>query len=115
MRQMPAPTDSSDMEELYKGGDSEQAGDKSTQSVDQQNAEEMTKKAVLPMSVLMGDHTEPLNVGDEVVLKISAIHGDQAEVEYSETPPGEIGHEEAGGPGGEESPNDEIDRLSKEY
>ena len=114
MKQMPSASE--DMDSLYKGGDAEESGPgEQAETVDQENAEEMTKKAVVPMSVLMGKHTEPLKVGDEVVLKVTGIHGEEAEVEYSETPPGEIGKGEAGGEGGEESANDELDRLGKEY
>lgn len=120
MKQMPAPAADDSMDDLYKGGDMEGQGEGAKpESIDQENAEEMSKKAVVPMSVLMGKHTEPLKVGDEVVLKVTGIHGDEAEVEYSETPPGSIGKEE-GGYGGEgegmgESANDELDRLGKEY
>lgn len=35
---------------------------------------------LLPKSILMG---KKFNVGDEVVLKITAIHDDQVEVEYA--------------------------------
>lgn len=107
------------MDSLYTGGDMEEKGPgEQTETVDQENEEQMSKKAVVPMSVLMGKSTEPLKVGDEVVLKVTGIHGDEAEVEYSETPPGEIGKGEGYGGEGEgegESANDELDRLGKEY
>lgn len=115
MRQMPAPA-ADDMDSLYSGGDMPEKGESGEQpeTVDQENEEQMSKTAVVPMSVLMGKHTEPLKEGDEVVLKIKAVHGDEAEVEYSETPPGEIGKGEPG-EGMEESSDDELDRLGKEY
>lgn len=116
MKQMPMAAD--DMDSLYQGGDSDEGSpqEEKGETVDQENEEQMSKTAVVPLSVLMGKHTEPLKEGDEVVLKVKAIHGDEAEVEYSETPPGEIGKGESEqGEGMEESADDELDRLGKEY
>jgi len=100
-----------DMDEMYRGSEGgESEGD--TETIDQEEQEEMADKAVVPMKVLMGKHTEPLKVGDEVVLRVDAIHGDQAEVSYSETPPGEIGEGE-NPPGSEMSPEEELDGMDK--
>jgi len=110
---MAAPMADDSMDQMYKGETMDETSP--PESVDQQEQEEMSKTAVVPMSVLMGDHTEPIKVGDEVVLKVKSIHGDQAMVEYSETPPGEIGHDEARGESGDEDPNAELDRLGSMY
>jgi hypothetical protein len=47
--------------------------------------------AVLPKSILAG---KDFKVGEEVVLKITAIHGDEIQVEYAQEKPSE-GAEEA--------------------
>jgi len=98
------------MDELYQGSEGTNS-EEGAKTVDQEEQEEMRDKAVVPMKVLMGKHTEPLKVGDEVVLRVDAIHGDQAEVSYSETPPGDIGEGES--PDGEMSADEELDGLDK--
>lgn len=108
MKMMPAATDN-EMDSLYE---SESKG--APESVDQEEAEHMETTAVVPMKLLQGKSAEPLKVGDEVVVKVTELHGDEASIAYSETKPGEIGKGEA--PGGEEqSPDEEIDSLNNSY
>lgn len=101
------------MDSLY--GDESPKSKGTPETVDQENAEEMEHQAVIPLKVLMGKHTEPLKEGDEVVLKVDKINGDQATVSYSETPPGEIGKEKEGEPPSEMSADDELEELGKQY
>ena len=98
------------MDELYGGGEGEDT--QGAKTIDQETEDEMGDEAVAPLKVLMGKHTDPLKVGDEVVVKITGIHGDQATFTYSETPPGEIGKE---GESAEEemSPDEELDSMDK--
>lgn len=90
-------------------------GDKSpTKTVDQEIEKENAAQATVPLKVLMGKHTEPLKVGDEVVLKVDKIDGEQAIVSYSETKPSEIGKEgDDKPPTGEMSADEELDSMDK--
>lgn len=99
------------MDELY----SSDRGKTAPETIDQEETEEMGEQATVPLKVLMGKHTEPLKEGDEVVLKIDKISGDQAIVSYSETPPSEIGKGEEGEGPEEMSADDELDELGKQY
>jgi hypothetical protein len=103
MKMTPAETDDG-MDELYAGSKSP------PESVDQEEAEQMETTATVPMKLLMGKHTEALKVGDEVVVKVTGIHGDEAMIAYSETKPGEIGKGEENG---EMSPDDELDQMNE--
>lgn len=103
-----APED--EMDSMY--GKSPAAADK-PKTVDEQEAEEMTKKAVVPLKVLMGEGGEPLKEGDEVVIKITGINGQDAEIEYSKTKPSEIG--KSAEPSEEMSPEDELSQMDKQY
>ena len=86
--------DEAGMDSLYASGEpSKPQGDQET--VDQEEAESTT--AMVPNKVLQGKHGEPLKEGDEVVLRVVKNFGDESEVEYSETKPGEIGGGEGGG------------------
>lgn len=100
-----------EMDETY-GNSPAPAGDK-TKSVDEQEAQEMSQKAVIPLKVLMGNSTEPLKEGDEVVVKVTGIHGQEVEIEYSKTKPGEIGEEPEATE--EMSPEAELDEMGKDY
>jgi hypothetical protein len=97
----------SDMDSLYASGESDAApADKGAETVDQEEAGD-DATALVPMKILQGKHPAPVKEGDEVVLKVVAVHGDEAEVAYSETKPGAI-------PGAEgPSANDEIDSMDK--
>jgi len=99
------------MDELYQGSEGGES-DQGAKTVDQEEQEEMADKAIIPMKVAQGKHPDPVKEGDEIVLKVVGVHGDQVEVEYSETPPGDIGEGE-NPPGAEMSPEDEIDGMDK--
>lgn len=68
-----------------KGEDESDAGDGKEHS----DAEE----AILPKSILAGKH---FDVGDEVVLKITAMHDDRISVQYAPSKPDEDEGEEGG-------------------
>lgn len=89
-------------------------GEEGKESVDQEEQEQMEQTAMVPLKVLQGKSTEPIKEGDEVVLKVLKVHDTQAEVAYSETPPGEIGKEGGAGAGGEDDYGSELDQMSKE-
>ncbi len=96
--------DEGEMDSLYAGGEPEGGKSEGKESIDQEAAEN-ADTALAPVKVLHGKDGEPLKVVDEVVVKILALHGDEAEFSYSETKPSEIGG------GGEESPDAEIDKM----
>lgn len=74
---------------------------KGTESIDQEAAEGQT--TTVPLQVLTGKHGPP-SEGDEVVLKVVKISGDQAVVAYAPEKPGAEG---------EEMPADqELDQMS---
>src|SRR5271169_3571705 len=106
MKTMPAQSDDG-MESLY-----EDQSKGPSESVDQQEQEEMANQAVVPINVLQGKDGEPVKVGDEIVVKVTAMHGDsEATIIYApkkkeepgETPPNEM------------SPDDELESMGKEY
>lgn len=98
-------SDTEEMDGLYgEGSEKEEA----KESVDQENEEQMGHTAIVPMKVLQGKTSEPIKEGDEVVLKVVATYGDEAEVEYSTTKPSEIPA------GGEEDYGSEIDKMDTE-
>lgn len=110
----PDPGDESDMDSLY--GDEGKGDMGKGKSVDEEEQEDMQETAMVPLKVLQGKHTdEPLKEGDEVVLKVLHVHDTQAEVAYSETPPGEIGKEGGGRKDMEHgSYEEELDEMGKE-
>lgn len=70
--------------DLY--GEDESKGGK-TESVDEQ--ESMEPSSLVDLKVLTGKHGPPKE-GDEIVVKVVKIHGDQAEISYApEKPEGE--------------------------
>ena len=95
------------MSSLY-GSDEHEGNDEGKsppKSVDEEMDDSNT--AVAPVKVLQGKGGEPLKEGDEVVVKIVKVYGDQAEFSYSNTKPSEIGG------GGEEDYGKEIDAMDK--
>ena len=97
------PDAESEMDSLY-AGDSQREENRET--VDDESAEESAGKAVVPLKVLQGKHPEAPKEGDEIVVKVVRVFGDEAEIAYSETPP-----EEIGGEGEEQTPEQEIDGM----
>lgn len=96
--------DTEEMDGLYgEGSPKEEA----KESVDQENQEEMSHTALVPMKVLQGESSEPVKEGEEVVLKVVKVHGDEAEVVYSSTKPSEI-------PEGGEDYGKELDKMDTE-
>lgn len=95
--------DTADMDSLYGGSPEAEAGPKPEGSVDQEEAAE-TDTALVPVKVLTGKGGAPLKEGDEVVLKVVKLYGDEAEVEYSTTKPGAIG-------AGSQTADEELDSL----
>ena len=109
-----AGEDSDGLTELYEspkkeGSKAEEGGE----TIDEEEREQMNMTATVPLKVLQGKHPDAPKAGDEIVVKVKEINGDQAIIEYSETPPGEIGEGE-GYEGGEyETADEELDALDK--
>lgn len=103
--------DDDGMDELYETPKNKEA------SVDEQEREEMNMSAAVPLKVLQGKHPDAPKEGDEIVVKIKSVDGDMAMIEYSETPPSEIGEGEGYGEKGpaDETADEELDRMGKEY
>ena len=86
MKMMPAETDDG-LDNLY--AQQEPEDNEGRESIDQEEAEEMQTTAVVPVKLLQGEGGEPLKVGDEVVVKVQELHGDEATIIYApkeETP-----------------------------
>lgn len=104
------------MEDLYEAPETEEKS--KPESVDQEEQEAMAHKAVVPQAVLKSGPEDTLKVGDERVVKVVALNGDEeATVIYA---PAKKGEEEEGkspeqeGMGGEEmSADEEIDSMDK--
>ena len=100
-----APTD--EMDDLYAGS-MEEGGKGHQESIDDHEREEMSASAVVPLRVLQSEDREPVKEGDEIVVKVRAVHGDEATIYYAPKKPGG----EKGGGGEEEmSPDQEIEKL----
>lgn len=84
------------------GNDSDMYSDEpsgtTTDETEESSSESDQPSAVLPRSILAG---KKFDVGDEVVLKITAMHEDQIEVEYAPAKGKESGKEEGGYGGGD--------------
>lgn len=102
--------DGDGMDELYESPKKEktEAG-----SIDEEEREEMNTTATVPIKVLQGKHPDPPKAGDEIVVKVKEINGDQAVIEYSETPPEDIGKGEGGD--SYQTADEELDELGKQY
>lgn len=80
-------------DDLYSDGPGEEAAaEKPTDEEKGEPAHDESAEAVLPKSILGG---KQFNVGDEVVLKITAMHDDQISVAYAPAKP--EGGKESGG------------------
>ncbi len=94
----------SGMSDLYEGGGEQKPEGK---TVDEEGKEQPS--ALIPKSLLAGKEFNP---GDELVLKIKAIHGDEVEVEYAAEP------EKGGSEGEDQSAAEELegmDQKDKQY
>lgn len=84
------PTDADDgLDSLY----SQEEPMEGKESIDQEQAEEMETSAVVPVKLLQGGRSEPLKEGDEVMVKVKAVHGEEATIIYA--PPEKEGADEA--------------------
>lgn len=72
-----------------------------TESVDEQ--EQMDPTSLVDLKVLTGKHGPPKE-GDEIVVKVVKIHGDQAEIEYAPEKPKEA-----------EPDEDDMSQLNSKY
>lgn len=88
------------------GESREPAAEESKESVDEELAEGTT--AIVPMKVLMGKDGREPKEGDEIVLKVVALHGEEAEVAYAPE------KSETKTRGGMNSSDEELDALDKE-
>ncbi len=105
------------MSELYEAPEKEGSrAEEGSETIDEEEREQMNQTATVPLKVLQGKHPDAPKVGDEIVVKVKEINGDQAIIEYSETPPEDIGEDEGygEGEGGDyQSADEELDELGK--
>ena len=99
-----APTD--EMEDLYAGSMEGDKG-KHPDSIDDEEREELAASATVPLSVLQSADKEPVKEGDEIMVKVKAVHGEEATIYYAPKKPE---GEESGGEH-EMEPNEELDKL----
>lgn len=98
-----------EMEDLYAAGEPSKG---KPESIDEEEAEDMAETAVVPIKVLQGAKAEPVKVGDEIVVKVTSVQGDQAQIKYAPEKPGaDEGGGEGGEAGGEQTPDEEIEAL----
>lgn len=98
-----------EMDGLY--GDGEDKGAPPA-SIDQQEQEQMQETALVPIKLLDPHDGKGIKVGDEIMVKVTALHGDEAEIAYATGKGGEGDEGEEGKKGGEEmSSDEEIDSL----
>ncbi len=86
---------------MPEGGE---AGEGMEKQPEEQGEESVAESALLPKSILAG---KTFNVGDEVVLKIKAMHDDEIEVEYATEKGGDKGEPEM------RSTGDSMNRMAK--
>jgi len=104
MKMMPAGSDDG-LDALYSQEEPE--NNEGKKSIDQEESEDMEETQVLPVKFLQSDGP-PLKPGDEVVIKVKSIEGDQAIVMYA---PHKEKEETAGETGPEET-GEEVDSLN---
>lgn len=97
-----------DMESLY-GGEDKPSSKEKPDSIDEENMEGTT--ALVPLGVLQDKAGESVKPGDEIVVKVKAVHGDEAEIYYAPKKEGE--HDASMHEG--KSSDDELEELGKEY
>lgn len=94
------------MDDSLYGDDMPKGGSK-PDSVDEQ--ESMDPSALVDLKVLTGKHGPPKE-GDEIVVKVVKIHGDQAEIAYAPEKPGGKEGEDHEGMG-----HDDMEELNSKY
>lgn len=83
-----------------------QKPDSKAESVDEQ--EQMNPESLVDLKVLTGKHGPPKE-GDEVVVKVVKIHGDQATIAYAPEKPDEESKES------ETESDSDMEKLNSEY
>jgi hypothetical protein len=79
------------------------------ESVDQE--ESMNPTTLVDLKILTGKDGAPPKVGEERVVKVVAVHGDQAEIEYAPEKPDNESTETKP----DMEPDEELAQMSKEY
>ena len=97
------------MDDSLYGDDMPEKEKPSTESVDDEEKEDMEPQEVVSTKVLTGKHGPPKE-GDEIVVKVVSIHGDQAVIKYAPEKPEGSKEEEAG-----ESDKDEMEEINSKY
>lgn len=96
--------------ELYETPEKEKS---QHDTIDEEEREQMDMTAAVPLKVLQGKHPDAPKEGDEIVVKIKSIDGDTAMIQYSETPPEEIGEHEGYENADYQSADDELEQLGQ--
>lgn len=111
------PDASPDMDSLYgatdEGGDTEHKG--APDSIDQEEQEDMSQQAEVPVSVLQSDPSMEIKPGDEIVVQVVSVKGDSALIKYAPKKEGKGEGEGEDEEAGEKTPDQEIDELDKSY
>lgn len=89
-------------------GDSPDKEESKPESIDEEEA--MNPSSLVDLKVLTGKHGPPKE-GDEIVVKVVKIHGDQAEIAYAPEKP----DEESGETKPDMEPDEELAKMNKEY
>jgi sRNA-binding carbon storage regulator CsrA len=98
-----------EMDDLYSGGEPTQP---KGPSIDDQEQQEMQETADVPVSLLNPHDGKGVKEGDEIVVKVVAVHGDTATIAYA---PKEGAEHEPETMAEGQSPDEEIDSLSDKY
>jgi len=103
MPQYRTPAESEDgLESLY----SQDEPAKPEGSIDEEEAQEMETSAVVPLKLLQGGNPEPVKEGDEIVVKVKAVHGEEATIIYAPKEPEGKGAKEM-------SPDQELETMNE--
>lgn len=102
MKTYPDATDEG-MDELYA------PGKQPPKSVDEQEAAEMETTAIVPLKLVTPQDGKGVKVGDEVMVRITAINGDQATIEYAHG--GKEPEGQASTPGEDMSADEELESI----
>jgi len=103
MKTYPDATET-EMDELY----APKEGKQPPKTVDEQEAGEMETSAVVPLKLVTPQDGKGVKVGDEIMVKVTAINGDQATIAYAK---GKGPEGQGSTPGEEVSPDQELDSI----